>query len=261
MKKLPGGLLCLLLILSITIVSWKPAEINRNINGLKNTFSAREFLEKYISNIYESAHLQESGLAADVFKKAITGFINLKINNKLPQGSSILTVIDFTKSSHEKRMWIIDVINRDLILNTWVAHGHGSGDDMATSFSDKVDSHKSSLGFYVTDDVYYGKNGRSLRLDGMDVGFNTNARERAIVVHGADYVGENAIGQIGRLGRSFGCPAVPPEVADQVIDAIKDKTVIFINGNSWRYKSKYLNEGLAADYLTNDVNGIVMASL
>ncbi len=261
MKRHLTGFFCLLLLLSVTIISWKPAEKNRRNTSFRKPFTAREYLEKYISNVYESAHLQESGLEEAVFQKAITGFLNLKSTNKLPLNCSILTVIDYTKSSHEKRMWIVDVVNKSLILNTWVAHGHGSGADMATNFSDKINSHKSSLGFYITDDVYYGKNGRSLRLDGIDAGFNTHARARAIVVHAADYVGENNLAQEGRLGRSYGCPAVAPEVADQVIDAIKDKTVMFINGNSNHYSSKYLNEELAGNYIANDPSNNYFASL
>ncbi len=158
-------------------------------------------------------------------------------------------------------MWIVDILNKSLVLHTWVAHGNGSGKDIANRFSDKVNSHKSSLGFYVTDDVYYGKNGRSLRLDGMDPGFNAHARSREIVVHAADYVGEGTIGALGRLGRSEGCPAVSPEVADQVIETIKGKTVMFINGNGKKpYTSKYLNENSAAQHLAND-NDSVLASL
>lgn len=261
MRRPLGGLVCILLILAIATISWKPAEINRHNIDFKKAFSARELLEKYISNIYESAHLQGSGLDLDVFNKAVTGFMNLKATNKLPQTSSILTVVDLTKSSHAKRMWIIDMLNNELLINTWVSHGHGSGDDMATSFSNKIDSHQSSLGFYITDDVYNGKNGRSLRLDGMDAGFNSNARERAIVVHGADYVGENAIDQIGRLGRSYGCPAVSTAVSDQVIDLIKNKTVMFVNGNDGRYTSKFLDHDLAANYVFPGTNNSVMASL
>lgn len=261
MRRPLGGLVCILLILAITTISWKAAKINKHNIDFKQGFSARELLEKYISNIYESAHLQSSGLDLDVFNKAVTGFMNLKATNKLPQTSSILTVVDLTKSSHAKRMWIIDMLNNELLINTWVSHGHGSGDDMATSFSNKIDSHQSSLGFYITDDVYNGKNGRSLRLDGMDAGFNSNARERAIVVHGAEYVGENAIDQIGRLGRSYGCPAVSTAVSDQVIDLIKNKTVMFINGNDGRYTSKFLDQDLAANYVFPGSNNSVMASL
>src|SRR5260221_6051909 len=148
MKRHFGGLFCILLILSLTIVSWRPANANKQTNNLNSAFSAKALLEKYINNIYESARLQESGLSFDVFKREVTGFLNLKIDNKLPQNGSILTVVDFTKSSCEKRMWIVDLINKELILNTWVAHGQGSGKDLATRFSDNYDSHKSSLGFY-----------------------------------------------------------------------------------------------------------------
>ncbi|HEY8928439.1 MAG TPA: murein L,D-transpeptidase catalytic domain family protein [Mucilaginibacter sp.] len=259
MRKPLGGLVCVLLILAITTISWKSADHHKNY--FKNGFTAKELLSKYIDNIYQSAHLQQSGLEMDVFKKAVTGFLNLKASNKVPQTASILTVVDLGKSSHEKRMWIIDVINDELLMNTWVAHGHGSGDDMATSFSNKIDSHQSSLGFYVTGEVYWGGNGRSLKLDGLDAGFNSNARERAIVVHGAPYVGEGTIGALGRLGRSYGCPAVPLADAEQVINTIKDKTVMFINGNDNRYFSKFLDEDQAAEYAFPKTGGGMLASM
>ncbi|WP_295801605.1 murein L,D-transpeptidase catalytic domain family protein [Mucilaginibacter sp.] len=261
MRKPLGGLVSILLILAITTISWKSAKITKERN-FKNGFSARELLQKYISNIYESAHLQESGLGLEVFNKAVTGFMNLKAGNMVPQTSFILTVVDLAKSSHQKRMWVVDLLDKQLVLNTYAAHGHGSGDDMATSFSNKIDSHQSSLGFYITGEVYHGGNGRSLKLDGVDAGFNSNARERAIVVHGADYVGENAIYSIGRLGRSYGCPAVPVNMAEQVINTIKDKTVMFINGNDGRYTSKYLDEEQAANYVfPESSNGNVLASM
>ncbi len=257
MKNPLPWLICVLLILSVTIISWKPGT-GKTKNDLTTNISAKAILGNYVSTIYDAAHLQESGMALSVFKKAITGFINLKIDNKLSPNASILTVVDYAKSSCEKRMWIIDVINKQLLLNTWVAHGQGSGEDMACHFSDRLESHQSSLGFYLTDDVYFGKNGRSLRLDGVDDGFNTNARTRAIVVHAADYVCEDMILQNGRLGRSFGCPAVSPVVADFVINTIKDKTVMYINGNDDNYTSKYLDEDLAAAYVSQDpANGVV----
>ena len=257
MRKRFGGLAGILFLLAITFISWKPVGANRSVSNSDKTFKAQELLEKYVGSIYDVAHLQESGLTFDVFKKALTGFINLKGSNKSPQTSSILTVIDFTKPSREKRMWIIDVINKELILNTWVAHGMGSGKDMATRFSDRTDSHKSSVGFYLTDVVYYGKHGRSLKLDGMDPGFNSNARSREIVVHAADYVCENTIEHLGFLGRSLGCPAVSPDVADQVINTIKDKTVMFINGGVSRYSSKYLDEEQAANFVSDSNNAYI----
>jgi len=261
MRKRFGGLLCVLIIVSFTIISWKPANGIKSAGSSGGSFTARELLEKYVDNVYESAHLEASSLSFNVFKKAFTGFLNIKQAAKPSQASSILTVIDFTKSSRDKRMWIIDVANKRLVLNTRVAHGEGSGGDIPTRFSDRVDSRESSLGFYITDDIYFGEHGRSMRLNGLDAGFNANARKRAIVVHAADYVCDNIINLKGRLGHSFGCPAVSPEVIDQVLDAIKDKSVIFINGNSKRYNSRYLDEELAAHYLAADSASNITASL
>jgi hypothetical protein len=261
MKKQFGGWLCAFLILSVTIISWKPAATKPKGKIFNKPFAAHELLEKYVDNIYETAHLEETGLEFNVFKKALTGFINLKKEDKLSPNSTVFTVIDYTQPSSKKRMWIVDVLNKMLVLNTWVAHGQGSGDEVASRFSDKMDSHKSSVGFYLTDDVYYGEHGRSLRLDGLDIGFNANARKRAIVLHAADYVGETAMALQGHAGRSFGCPAVAPEVADQVIDAIKDRTMIFAYGKDKHYSSKYLDENSAATFLIADPNSNFIASL
>ncbi len=234
-----------LFVFSAIMISWRSAgtaKPNTNIfNATTSEISAKVLLEQYVANVYRTAHLQQSGLDLGVFQKAFTGFLNLKIANKLPQNSSILTVVDLNKPSHEKRMWIVDVATKALLLNTWVAHGQGSGDDMASHFSNTNESHQSSLGFYLTDDIYFGKHGRSLRLDGMDEGFNSGARSRDIVVHAAPYVSQQNINVQGRIGRSFGCPAVSPEVSDLVINTIKGKTVLFINGTDSSYASKYLN--------------------
>ncbi|WEA01685.1 murein L,D-transpeptidase catalytic domain family protein [Mucilaginibacter sp. SJ] len=230
--------------LSATILSWKSDGANRSVSVRKENaaFTTKELFEQYVNNLYEAAHLKEAGLAFNVFEKAVTGYTNLKLSHQVPQSSEVLTVVDFSKSSREKRMWIINLLNKQLVLNTWVAHGSGSGQEMANHFSDANDSHESSLGFYVTDKVYNGKHGRSLYLDGMDEGFNGNARMRSIVVHGANYVGPAAINEQGYIGRSFGCPAVSPKVVNKVINTIAGKTVLFINGNDESYYSKYLDE-------------------
>ncbi len=260
MNKHFGWLICLFTFFSLTIISWKPSG-KIVIKCPESTSPAHQYFEKYQSEIYNTANLQASGLSAGVFKKALTGFINLKSENKIPVGSSILTIIDYTKSSCEKRMWIIDVLSKAVILNTLVAHGRGSGDDLATQFSDKVDSHQSSLGFYLTDNVYYGKHGRSLKLDGLDTGFNATARAREIVIHGAPYVCEKLITLKGRLGRSYGCPAVPLNLANKVIDNIRNKTVIFINGTDENYNSKYLDEDIAAGFIQADNSTLELANL
>jgi len=241
----------LLIILSFAIISSRSATVKKaglivKKEAKANTVSSA--FASYVSDIYQTAGLKTSGLDYDVFQKAVTGYYNLKQNNKLAANSSVVTVVDFNKASTVKRMWIVDLLKKQLLLNTWVAHGQGSGDDLATQFSDKAESHQSSLGFYVTDDVYYGKHGRSLRLDGMDAGFNTNARSRAVVLHAAPYVCENTIKQLGRLGRSFGCPAVSPEVSNQIIDLIKGHNMLFVNSNLSGYSSKYLNESFLPQF-------------
>ena len=230
-----------LLLFSITVISWKPTSAIKTNKSIAKTYGAKEVFAQYVSDIYNTANLQQTGMDVAVFQKAVTGFLNLKLANKISQNSNIITVVDFTKSSREKRMWIIDILNKSLVLNTWVAHGQGSGDDMANRFSNKDESHQSSLGFYLASEVYMGKHGRSLKLDGLDAGINSAARARGIVIHAADYVCQNTINQIGRLGRSFGCPAVSPEVSDKFINTIKGGTMLYINGNDNTYTSKRLD--------------------
>lgn len=265
---IPGALL----VFTFFAVSWRsgasslPVKNHDSLTAVNTTSKVADIntqFSGFVNDIYSEAQLQTAGLDAVVFQKALTGFYNLKLAHKLPANSNIITVVDFNKSSRTKRMWVIDLLNKKLLLNTWVAHGQGSGDDVATHFSDTNESHQSSLGFYVTDDIYFGKHGRSLRLDGMDAGFNSHARERAVVLHAADYVSEGTINTLGRLGRSFGCPAVSPMVIDYVINTLKGKTMLFINGSDSRYTSKYLNPDLAASMALagNNVSKTVNAAM
>lgn len=250
MRKHFWWITCAALLFSITFISWKPVQATNKVTVVKHApASTKQLFEQYVEEVYQAANLQASGMDELVFKKAVTGFMNLKSAQKISPFSSVITVVDFNKSSREKRMWIVDLVKKQLLINTWVAHGQGSGDEMASSFSNHDESHQSSLGFYITDDVYVGKHGRSLHLDGLDAGFNDAARAREIVVHAAPYVSQSTINQLGRLGRSWGCPAVSPEISNQVIDAIKGKTVFFINGNDSSYNSKYLNEDISANYV------------
>lgn len=255
MKKKIWWIASILIIALFSLITREKVVAKKNNIKLAKAFkvatSNQDLFHNYVDSVYQTAHLADAGLDAQVFQKAITGYYNLKIEGKLPQNSSVITVVDFTKASHYKRMWIVDLMKKKLMLNTWVAHGQGSGDDMANQFSNNNDSHQSSLGFYITDDIYYGKHGRSLHLNGMDKGFNDHARARDIVVHAADYVCEKTISQLGRIGRSFGCPAVSPQVSDQVISLIKGKSVLFIYGNDKSYASKYLNDETAANYVLN----------
>ncbi len=245
-----------LLTFAVTITSWKAENTNLTIatnTAIATNASARsgakQLFAGYVEQIYNAAQLNDAGLEFSVFQKAVTGYFNLKASNKVSPYSSVITIIDLAKSSCTKRLWIVDLVNKELLLKTFVAHGNGSGDDIAYHFSNESDSHASSIGFYITDNVYHGKHGQSLKLDGMDAGYNDNARARSIVLHGAKYVSEGTINVLNRLGHSEGCPAVPQKVAPKVINTIKGKTVLFINGNDDSYTSKYLDEDIAAAYV------------
>ncbi|MCE1202625.1 MAG: murein L,D-transpeptidase catalytic domain family protein [Bacteroidia bacterium] len=140
----------------------------------------------------------------------------------------LVTLIDFSRPSTEKRLWTFDPKTGALLFNSLVAHGQGTGENMAVSFSNQPNSHQSSLGFFLTDTPYKGKHGLSLRLIGLEPGINNNALDRAIVVHGADYVSEQFVRQYGRLGRSHGCPALPTEMVEPFVKATAKGTLIFI---------------------------------
>jgi hypothetical protein len=155
-----------------------------------------------------------------------------------------LTVIDYSRPSIEKRMWVFDLQKRTLLYEELVAHGSGSGDNLAKSFSNTADSHQSSLGLFRTEDTYVGRNGYSLRLRGLDAGFNDRAYERAIVMHGAPYVSEDVARAQGRLGRSWGCPALRAGIAREVIDTVKGRGLVFAYypDPAWLTASKYLGD-------------------
>ncbi len=184
-------------------------------------------------------------LNAEIFDKAYRGFMNLKAAGKLPAEAHLLTVCDFSLSSTEKRLWVIDLENKTVLFNSLVAHGKNTGDEFATRFSNTESSLQSSLGFYVTDVTYNGNNGYSLRLHGMDAGYNDAALQRAVVMHGADYVSEDFIRAHKRIGRSWGCPAVPRALAEPIINTIKGKNCLFIYYPDSQYlsASKWLNSG------------------
>ncbi len=138
-----------------------------------------------------------------------------------------LAVIDYSRPSLERRLWVFDLELGRLLYNEHVAHGRGSGENIADAFSNREGSHQSSLGLFATADTYIGGNGYSLRMDGLEPGINDNARTRAIVIHGAPYVEPLQAARQGRLGRSLGCPALRPAVAREVIDTIKQGQLLF----------------------------------
>ena len=154
-----------------------------------------------------------------------------------------LAIIDYSLPSSEQRLWVLDLEHGNLILREWVAHGKQSGDNRATRFSNRLNSHQSSLGLFRTSESYRGKHGYSLRLDGLEPGINDLARERAIVIHGADYVDPSWIEAYGRLGRSFGCPAVRQQAIREVVDSLKGGQLLFTYypDQNWLESSDYLN--------------------
>jgi hypothetical protein len=198
--------------------------------GLKpgTSFSSSKILQK-ADNIYNQIDFGNSKpLSREVFRKAYYGYLNLRDADKLSNDQSILSICDFSLSANEKRLWVIDLEKQKVMFHTLVAHGQGTGEEFAVNFSNRENSHQSSIGFYVTENTYTGDNGYSLKLNGLDRGYNDNAFDRAIVMHGADYVSESYIKGNKRLGRSWGCPAVPVALARPIIDAIKEKTCLYI---------------------------------
>ncbi len=204
-----------------------------NISGANN-----EALEL----LYDSLQLEDLGLSADAFNYALKGFESLKKSGKI-HNQRVLSIIDFTKPSSQKRLFILDVKSFKILFHTYVAHGRNTGEAIASRFSNKPESYQSSLGFYITEGTYNGKNGYSMQLEGMEYGINHKAEERAIVVHGAPYVSEGFIRSKGYIGRSHGCPALPEKLNKPIIEKIKNGSCLFIYSNDKAYlqHSKLLN--------------------
>jgi L,D-transpeptidase catalytic domain len=178
----------------------------------------------------------------DVFDMALNAASCAVKSGAVAAAPQTLTVIDYSKPSSERRMWVFDLKSRALLFEELVAHGQGSGANLATQFSNEPETHRTSIGLFKTDTTYVGKNGYSLRLDGLDQGINDRARERAIVMHGASYVSAAFVKAMGRLGRSWGCPAISAAVAKQIIDRVKGGGLVFAYypDPQWLKTSKYL---------------------
>lgn len=196
-----------------------------------------------LHHLYEAIDLQKYELPFEAFRYGMTGYFSLLREGKL-NDKGLLTIIDFTKSSNLKRFYTIDLVNLQVKFYTYVSHGRNTGEEMAKSFSNTLHSNQSSIGFYVTAETYVGTKGYSLKLDGMEKGYNDKIRERAVVMHDADYVSESWIKKYGRLGRSQGCPALPKALGKKVIDTIKNGTAIFAYFNDTEYlsSSAYANQ-------------------
>lgn len=193
-------------------------------------FGTKSWLDKE----FQILHTAAPDLDANVLRLSLNAYVHAReegIDNK-----QLLTIIDYSKPSTQKRLWVFDVKNGREVMNTWVAHGKNSGNVMATSFSNRNGSLKSSLGVFVTAEEYEGKHGGSLRLKGLEKGFNDNAYDRDIVFHGAAYIGDE------KTGRSWGCPAVKENLINSLVDTIKGNTVVFAYypDSNWLRNSKFL---------------------
>lgn len=219
--------------LSIPSAPVTAAVASSNIsNSARHSFSFAD--SSRLNLLYDSLQLADLGLSAQAYHKAITGFLNLAEAGSIPN-PGVLSIIDFSLPSTQKRLFIVDTYNGKLLFSSLVAHGRNSGGLMATRFSNRRNSLMSSLGFYLTGSAFVGQHGYSMRLEGMEKGWNDNVFSRAIIMHPAGYVSEDHIRQWGFLGRSEGCPAIPEEVDSSIIDAIRDGSCLFIYSPDKRY--------------------------
>jgi hypothetical protein len=193
--------------------------------GNKTVVSATELLYQRLS---------EPALPLAALKSSIEVYRRLTKEGQIIN-DKVITIIDFTKPSDLERLFVIDLIEEKVIYKSLVAHGKNSGENYATSFSNNPESHQSSLGYYLTGKPYVGRHGNSLLLNGLEKGINDNARKRAVVIHGAKYVSQGYIESNGKLGRSFGCPALPEETASEIINTIQEESLLFIYSSDRNY--------------------------
>lgn len=197
-----------------------------------------------------------AGISQEAMKYALSGYAALNEQGKILK-KDLITIVDFSKPSTEERLFVIDLKTKKILAKSLVAHGKNSGVLMAEKFSNAAESYTSSLGFYIASETYNGKHGYSLKLDGMETGFNDKARERGVVVHAADYVSKAFIQATGRLGRSQGCPALPPDQYQQIISMIKGGSCFFI----YHPDKQYLTHSPVLKSYSDDCLAEVITSL
>ena len=230
-----------------TVVTTFPSASQTPTVVSDNTATAKQdSVTTLIGDVYDKLKLNSMGLSRQVFNYAYQGFSYLKEVGKI-SNDHILSIIDFSKSSAKKRLFIVDLSKMKVLFNTYVAHGENSGKEYAEHFSNEMESNESSLGFYTTENTYIGKNGYSLHLQGLEKGFNDKAYDREIVMHGANYVNEQLIRARGFIGRSWGCPAIAPRLAKPIINKVKNGTCLFIFSPDQNYvsHSQILKQGYA----------------
>ena len=213
---------------------------------VKDTLTLYDFIQEN----YDKLEWTENKPDFELYKRGLVGYLNLKENHKLGN-SKLITLIDFRLSSNRKRIWIVDLGQNKVVYHNLVAHGRNTGNEYAKNFSNRPNSNQSSLGFFVTGENYIGKHGVSLRLDGAEEGYNHNARQRAVVMHSAAYVDKSYTREYGRIGRSFGCPAIPIKGHKEILKKIANKSCLFIYYPDEKYLSgtKLQDEEKAIEFL------------
>lgn len=229
--------LCTILAISPVIANSGTTSVNPGIIA-----SSKNILISKSVALYDAMKLKQFGLTQAAFQYALKGYEYLQEKHLLEKGS-LLSICDFSQSSRRKRFFVIDMERNKVLINTYVAHGRGSGSEYAHAFSNRAESHMSSLGFYRTQTTYYGEHGLALKIVGLEKGFNDRANARNIVVHGSDYVGASFLRNNPFNGRSYGCPAIPASQTERVINTIKDGSCLFIYHPTKKYltRSKILN--------------------
>ncbi len=200
---------------------------DKNFPSLLNNSSNSPVIKRQADSIYDLISLGDYGLQREVFFDAYKGY-NFLLNKGALRKTNLLTICDYSQSSNNKRLYVIDLVNSRVLFNTYVSHGKNSGDEFATSFSNFDNSNKSCLGFMVTGKTYSGKAGYSMQFDGMEPGINDHVKARSIVLHGSKFVNEGIMNARGTIGKSLGCPAVPYGTHTKIIDVIKNGSCFFI---------------------------------
>lgn len=221
---------------------YKQQKIEKELDARIKKFPSVKVFDDSLRSLYNSIGLKDYDLDFKVFRHGMIGYFSLRQEGKLSD-KNLLSIIDFTKSSCDKRFYTIDLDNKKVLFHSLVSHGRNTGEDKASNFSNEPNSYQSSLGFYVTGEDYVGSKGYSMRLDGSEAGINDKMKERAVVMHDAEYVSDEWVKKYGRIGRSQGCPALPKEISRQVIDTIKNRTAIFAYYDDDKYikASNYLD--------------------
>jgi hypothetical protein len=231
-----------LLLVFLFLISLSGHAKNVSASFITKPIAVKNNVRFNAEKLYDSIGLANYGLSKKAWQYALKGYQKLLEKGRIEK-SDVITICDFSLSSRQKRLFIVDLKNYDVVLSTYVAHGRRSGGEYAKRFSNRTNSHQSSLGFYITKNPYYGENGLSLRLEGIEKGFNDKALRRNIVVHGSEYASDNFLNANKFLGRSHGCPAVPEGDIDTVVSTIKEGSCFFIYYPAKKYlkASKLLN--------------------